>query len=385
MKRYKDQRHVLSKIGFKNHDTSGRKDWETDRDMNNPINVVQATNNPFALDLVKINESKAFRRLYGQTQVFSNPSNPNVRNRATHTLSVAGIAQTIGDYLGFNVDLLRAGAYGHDIGHVIFGHNGETWFEKKLRERYKNDKIKFKHSINSIIVAQRVERKGLGLNLSYETLQLIFNHSGGDNPICAKKGEMQEISVLIFSDKVGYVAHDISDSFRYGIIDKNNIPECMVELAGITNKKQISAGNLQHGIVDNCINWAVQESLGKGCFSFHESKIARLFREARDWMFENVYYKVNRELQHDKLDLIFKYLSKLKLSIYQGIDPLFAMIPMVDWDCERIDQAINYNNDNLDQFGFNEIVREFPKEKITGFFDFDTIDLNPKHFSKISL
>jgi dGTP triphosphohydrolase len=41
--------------------------------------------NPFRVDTVKIQNSKAFRRAAGKTQVFPIPNNPHIRTRQLHS------------------------------------------------------------------------------------------------------------------------------------------------------------------------------------------------------------------------------------------------------------------------------------------------------------
>lgn len=378
--------HALSNLGFKNEDSIGRLVWNNtrlkDRDFESEYIKAFALKNPFIVDQRKIDESKSKRRLTGKTQVFSNPINPNVRNRSSHSDSVCSIVSMISGFLGHNVELAVAGAKGHDLGHVIYGHLGEDWFTDKLKEREGYENFKFKHAHNGVVIAQRVERKGCGLNLSYEVLKMILNHSGGDKPMVAKPDTeiMQEEVELVFADKIGYTAHDISDAFRYGVLTKSNIPDCMIQLAGITDSREISESSLQNGIEKRCVDEAIFESLECGYFSFYESKTAKLFVETRNWMFENVYYKLDRQTQKTTLNLVYDIIKSVDR--YMGVDPLFIMLFMIDWDKQRIMEYVDHNLDLFDQFGFDEVIRRFPDDKKKGFFDFKTINMDPKHFFK---
>lgn len=79
----------------------------------------------FQRDCDRILYSKEFRRLNGKTQVFVSGFDDNMRNRLTHTLQVAQIANSISNALGLNLELTKAIALGHDVGHTPFGHVGE--------------------------------------------------------------------------------------------------------------------------------------------------------------------------------------------------------------------------------------------------------------------
>jgi len=141
---------------------------------------------PLLKDYFKILESKALRRLNYKTQVWTCPTiNYNIRTRRIHTDEVEATAIKIASMLnnkGFeiNLNLCMAGALGHDIGHTPYGHEGERVLSKLEGKE-------FKHYIFSVIVAQSIERKGKGLNLTAATLETILNHSSGDKEMTINK------------------------------------------------------------------------------------------------------------------------------------------------------------------------------------------------------
>ena len=55
---------------------------------------------PFILDIGKIKDSKAFRRLFFKTQVFPFPESAYVRNRGFHTEDVVSVATKIASICG---------------------------------------------------------------------------------------------------------------------------------------------------------------------------------------------------------------------------------------------------------------------------------------------
>ncbi|HEX8931769.1 MAG TPA: HD domain-containing protein, partial [Patescibacteria group bacterium] len=135
-----------------------------------------------------------------KTQVFTFP-NTLVRNRQKHTFEVAACAMVLAEILGLNTSLTAAAAYGHDIGHVPFGHQGESWMKKAM------NRPELCHEIIGVVIAQKIERKGQGLNLTKHTLEAMMGHSGS----MSKKSMSQEAWVLRYADKFAYIFHDIND------------------------------------------------------------------------------------------------------------------------------------------------------------------------------
>ena len=115
----------------------------------------------FQRDRDRILHCNAFRRLKRKTQVFLSPVGDHYRTRLTHTLEVAQIARTIARALRLNEDLTEAIALGHDLGHSPFGHSGEAILDEICPHGYK-------HYLQSVRVVDYIEKKGRGLNLTYE-------------------------------------------------------------------------------------------------------------------------------------------------------------------------------------------------------------------------
>jgi dGTPase len=161
--------------------------------------------NPFQSDKSKLLLSKAYRVLWKKTQVFSIPESPLVRTRMTHVMEVVANCITISELLGLNTDLVEAAAIGHDIGHVPYGHPGEEWMKKNLPGL-----ADFCHERMGVITAQKIERAGRGLNLTWHTLEAMMCHSGN----MAKEGMSQEAWVVNYGDKITYLFHDYNDIYH---------------------------------------------------------------------------------------------------------------------------------------------------------------------------
>lgn len=84
------------------------------------------------ISFLDITSSRVFRRMKGKTQLFSPTNNDHYRNRLTHTLEVASIAEEISHRLlagekhpKIDQELVLKIALCHDLGHTPFGHVGE--------------------------------------------------------------------------------------------------------------------------------------------------------------------------------------------------------------------------------------------------------------------
>ena len=94
---------------------------------------------PYLRDRDKIYYSDEFRRLEGITQV-AEIEVPGLHNRLTHSLRVEQIARTLACKLSekyenkydINVDVVKAAALAHDLGHPPFGHAGETALQEVI-------------------------------------------------------------------------------------------------------------------------------------------------------------------------------------------------------------------------------------------------------------
>ena len=116
-----------------------------------------------------------------KTQVFFSPENDHICTRAEHVALVESISYTIAKALGLNVELTKAIATAHDIGHSPFGHQGE----KVLNQLAKRDIGEtFWHERNGLEVVDNIElledKDGIcnNLNLTYAVRDGIISHCG---------------------------------------------------------------------------------------------------------------------------------------------------------------------------------------------------------------
>ena len=232
--------------------------------------------NCYERDMGRIIYSQAFRRLKHKTQVFFNPSNDHICSRLEHVIYVDYIASTIGSALNLNVDLIRAIALGHDVGHTPFGHSGERILNKKLKEV--DSKLYFEHESNGLRVLDIIEKhnNNNGLNLTFEVRDGIISHCGefySERKLepCRDKTEA-DISYLIpkkdrrvpatlegcvvrFADKIAYVGRDIEDALRTGVLASEFDVPAGADVMGSSNSE----------IINFLVQDIIENSMDKGC------------------------------------------------------------------------------------------------------------------------
>ena len=223
-------------------------------------------------DRDRVLHCNSFRRLMHKTQVFISPQGDHYRTRLTHTLEVAQIARTIARALRLNEDLTEAIALGHDLGHTPFGHAGERGLDDCCPGGYR-------HFEQSVRVAERLEKNGAGLNLTYEVLDGFRCHSygGGDGEdVNSRDAVTLEGRVVRFADKTAYMNHDIEDAVRAGIIAPEDLPFHVKCTLGRSKSERITS--LVRSIVENS---AEDIRMGEAEFA--------AFKELRGFLFANVY------------------------------------------------------------------------------------------------
>lgn len=196
---------------------------------------------PFQRDRDRIVHCKAFRRLTHKTQVFVAPLGDHYRTRLTHTLEVTTISRTVARALALNEDLVEAIGLGHDLGHPPFGHIGEEALDQCLKERFGSE---FRHYEHSLRVVDRLERDGVGLNLTEQVREGIARHSSR-----APSPHTLEGRIVRVIDRVAYINHDIDDAVRAGLLHEQELPEQPIAVLGASGSERIDA--LVHDMVEH--------------------------------------------------------------------------------------------------------------------------------------
>lgn len=238
----------------------------------------------FQRDRDRILHSKSFRRLKDKTQVFLTPEGDHYRTRLTHTLEVSQNARTIAKALRLNEDLVEAIALGHDLGHTPFGHAGERALNKICP-------LGFKHSEQSVRTVELLEKKGKGLNLTWEVRDGIRNHQTEGKPATL------EGQIVRLSDKIAYIHHDMDDALRGRILTEDDVPREIGEVIGFTTGERL----------DHFIHDLVTNSYGKEEIKMSEP-VAQAMTKLRQFMFERVYTNPEAKSQEGKAEMLLESL-----------------------------------------------------------------------------
>lgn len=218
----------------------------------------------FQRDRDRVIHSSSFRRLKHKTQVFLSPEGDHYRTRLTHTLEVSQIARTIARALRLNEDLTEAIALAHDLGHTPFGHAGERALDEILEDG-------FRHYEQGVRVVEKLERKGKGLNLTYEVREGIDRHTNG------AWSQTREGQIVRWADQIAYINHDLDDAMHAGVMGELDIPFDVRNVLGTSRKERLDT------LITNVISHGV-ESIGM------EPEIEEAFLSLRKVMFDCLYF-----------------------------------------------------------------------------------------------
>lgn len=315
---------------FDDRDTKGRRDLECSKYLIDKLPL-------FSRDFEAISASKSLRRLAGKTQVLKAPKDPHVRTRRIHTDEVRQVAKVISLNLGLNTSLCEAIALGHDIGHTPYGHLGEEVISGLSGKE-------FRHNVFSVVVAQEIERSGRGLNLSYETLEGILLHSRGKGEMTTSNN-LSEYDVVMYADKIAYTFADINDAIRYGLLDEGKLSTGIREL-----------GKSQRERVDKCTRSLVAESRECDEVSFSKGRISQIFNEIKNFMYSEVYLKIDNTIHMKVLETTYNALR----NECPEIDPAIGLALLTDWELNVVGQLMLNaevpKRRDFETFGLFEII-----------------------------
>ncbi len=219
-------------------------------------------------DYARLIHSPAFRRLQGKTQLFPGVESDFFRNRLTHSLEVAQVAESIAykinhEYPCFAADSIDArialsAGLAHDLGHPPFGHNGERALDDRMR-----NSGGFEGNAQTLRILAKLEKKELpndptnehdgldhrvGLNLSYRSLAsvlkydkkiplmrndnigLIKGYYTSESSLVSKikkavapgykgrKFKTVECCIMDIADDIAYSTYDLEDSLKAGFL-----------------------------------------------------------------------------------------------------------------------------------------------------------------------
>lgn len=248
---------------------------------------------------------------------------------------------------------MQAAAIGHDIGHVPFGHPGEAWLQKAM------GRPEFCHEKMGVITAQKIERAGKGLNLTWHVLEAMMCHSGD----MAREGMSQEAWLLNYIDKITYLFHDYNDIFKPERANSRPSPEleALVNDFGVNQRER----------TDTAIAGLVIESARHGKVMFKFSELAHKFKYLRQLMYQ-VYYKVTEQNVWRVMEPVLEFLKESGVG-----DPFLLLALMTDGDVHFLAEKQNRNYHAFKRTSVSEIIYRLPEiEKRWGSIDLCDPDLD---------
>lgn len=302
---------------------------------------------PFLIDAeLKIAFSKAVRRMLDKTQVMTGSHNLHIRKRITHAGEVTASASFISAILGLNVELTKAIALGHDIGHAPFGHDGEK-FLSEVSQR------PFRHEVMAVVIAQHIERNGKGLNLTHEVLSGIAQHSRGKGLLNVSDAMTEEAKVMMYADKFAYITADYNDLERIGC----PVPEGLASLMSSLGYNQRERMNTLMAAL--CIESAAMKSVSFGrCKAGNE--IAEQFSEIKKLMYD-VYPLLNTSNARAVLGRIYEFIQR----VVPTADPALVLALMTDQDVLFLAAQPTLDYSHLRQITVAEILPILREKKIS--------------------
>ena len=238
----------LSEFAYKNEDGLRRKQKN-----------IEDIRTKCSRDADRIAHTRAYSRYIDKTQAFFLVDNDHITHRVLHVQLVSKIARTVGRALKLNEDLIEAISLGHDIGHVPFGHPGESILSELCE---KCGLGRFLHNVQGVQFLDKIE----DCDLTLQVLDGILCHNGEvhnqslepnrdkdwekfDKEIeDVKKGKKDYVPmtmegcVVRFADTIAYLGRDIQDAIEIGLINNDlEVPKRCRENIGIKNDEIINA------------------------------------------------------------------------------------------------------------------------------------------------
>lgn len=261
----------------------------------------------YTRDYGRIVHSASFRRQQGKTQVFPGHESDFFRNRLTHSLEVAQIAEGIAERLNhgyketlgdeqINGRLCATASLVHDIGHPPFGHNGERALDRAMLQFGG-----FEGNAQTFRILTRLEKKQryaepvgnddrAGLNLCHRTLAATLKYDKEIPKIRKTDGKLEkgyyasegeivknikrsvlgdyqlpkekkfrtiECNIMDLADDIAYSVYDLEDCLKVGFLtpadmmaSEASLLDQVAERVSKELKRPIKGANVQEVIND---------------------------------------------------------------------------------------------------------------------------------------
>ena len=311
----------------------GHPDWAVLTARRDPL--YQRENdcrNPFERDYTRILHCLAYRRLKHKTQVFYNIANDHICTRMEHVAHVESVSTTIAKVLGLSVELTRAIAIGHDLGHAPFGHQGERELDRLFREHLQEPFFHEKNGVHFVDDLELLEddyRIYRNLALTYAVRDGILSHCGemDENGLRPRTeaidlagftecGQYQPFTwegcVVKLADKIAYVGRDIEDAIRLKFLTQENIEE----LADMARDNDRMANNTTV-IMNNMISDVCAHSSPEKGIRLSEEMFRQL-TEIKEFNYRYIYRNPRLDPFNAYVHLVIGQLFKALRECYDG-------------------------------------------------------------------
>ena len=281
----------------------------------------------YSRDADRIAHTHAYSRYIDKTQVFSLVDNDHITHRVLHVQLVSKIARTIGRCLKLNEDLIEAVSLGHDIGHVPFGHLGES-IMSGLCERHGLGR--FLHNVQGVQFLDTIE----DCDLTLQVLDGILCHNGEihnqllepnwdkgweklDKEIeDIKKGKQDYVPMTLegcvvrFADTIAYLGRDFQDAIEICFINPElEVPERCRENIGTKNDE----------IINTLIIDIIENSYGQNYISYSK-EISDSVEEYKQFNYEHIYENAKIIAEQGKIEAMYETLFQKFLEALEEKD-----------------------------------------------------------------
>lgn len=286
----------------------------------------------FERDYTRIIHSNAYRRLKHKTQVFFSPKNDHICTRIEHVNYVESISCSIAKHLGLNVELARAIAVGHDLGHAPFGHKGEKILSQISQQALGVEFWHEKNGVNfidHIELLQDEEEQKQNLNLTYAVRDGIISHCGeiDENSLKPRQENIDlnnytrpneyapytwEACVVKIADKISYVFRDIEDALRLHMLEEEKMNQ-LKEIFQAHGRDKIS----NTYIINEFSNDLCKNSDPEKGLTFSKENF-ELLNDIKKFNYENIYFNKRVEPSDRYFRLVIHEIFDLLGGAYQA-------------------------------------------------------------------
>ena len=152
----------------------------------------------------------------------------------------------------------------------------------------------FQHNEQSVRVVEKLEKRGAGLNLTWEVRDGMLNHKTSCTPATL------EGKIVRLADKIAYVNHDMDDAIRGGIMKESDLPVSIVKVLGNNTRDRLDC--LIHDVIDTSYETdtvRMSEEIGEA--------LSALRRYMFEYLYTNPVAKREEVKAEKLLEILFDY------------------------------------------------------------------------------